>query len=66
MKKIFAFSKADGSFVVSAVDETGIEERLESIKNKYPEFYKRFIAPGIKLVKEKNLGEAVKKVRKLA
>lgn len=60
MKKIFAFSKVDNSFIVSAEDSGSMATKILEISEKYDKFYKEYVAPGVKLIKAKTLAEARK------
>jgi len=58
MKKLFAMSNVDGSFIVSAADEAALVGKINEIQEKYETYYKAYVAPGFSVVKADNLQAA--------
>lgn len=58
MKKLYALAQVDNSFIVSARSEEELRLKLQEIRGKYKAYYKRFILPGIVLVRANSLREA--------
>lgn len=57
MKKLFAMA-IDNSFIVSGDTKEELNGKIEEIKQQYPDYFKRFVKPGIYIVQAKSLKEA--------
>ncbi len=57
-KKFFAKAKIDNSFIVSAETREALQQKINDIREKHEDYYKKFILPGYYVVEAKNIKES--------
>lgn len=58
MQKFFALARSDNSYIVNAETMAELYEKIDDIREKYRDYYHKYIAPGYYVVKAENLKEA--------
>ena len=58
MKKFFAITKSDNSYIVSAESKEELLTQIEEIRKEHPEYYRDNIAPGYYIVEAKDIKQA--------
>lgn len=58
MQKYFAITKSDNSYIVDAESREELENKIDEIRDKYGDYYKKHIKPGYYIVQAASLKEA--------
>ena len=58
MSKFFAIARSDNSYIVNAETAEELNARIDEIREKYRDYYLKYIAPGYYVVQAENLREA--------
>jgi len=57
-KRLFAFSKLDGRFVVAGDGKDQLRDKLLAMRDNYEKYYRNYVAPGLITVKAQSLRNA--------
>lgn len=58
MPKFFAIARSDNSYIVNAETVEELNARIDEIREKYRDYYLKYIAPGYYVVQAENIKEA--------
>ncbi len=61
MRKFFAITKSDNTYIVDAETREALEQKIDEIREKYTSYYKKHIEPGYYIVQARNIKEAKEK-----
>lgn len=65
-RKFFAMAKADNSFIVSAETEELLTQKIADIRERHPEYYRKYIVPGYYVVEADSIKNSKAGSRSLA
>ena len=65
-RKFFAMAKIDNSFIVSAETEEALTQKITDIREKHPEYYRKFVVPGYYVVEADSIRNSKTGSRSLA